>query len=91
MHSFLIALASALICLAKAQFVSCDNATTNIPISLLSNDTRYAILDNDWNPTAFISYLLALGAGMNVLGLASNTADTWVDQTTLHGVSLRTA
>ena len=74
---------TSIFCLANARIVSRDNATT---ASLQSNDTRYAILDNDWGSTAFIPYLLALGAGMEVLGLASDTANTWVDQTTLHGV-----
>ena len=75
-------------CLAYARLIYCDNVTTNTPASLQSNNTRYVILDNDWGPTAFIPYLLALGAGMEVLGLASDTANTWVGQTTLHGVSL---
>ena len=75
------------ICLADARLVSRDNATTYSPASLQANNTRYALLDNDWGSTAFLPYLLALGAGMKVLGLASDTANTWVDQTTLHGVS----
>ena len=87
MESFLTVLATTL-CVANAQLISRGNTTLNSPASLQSNLTRYAILDNDWSPTAFIPYLLALGAGMEVLGLASGTADTWVDQTTLHGVSL---
>lgn len=86
MKSFLTALAGTL-CLADARLISRDNGTISPVASLQSNYTRYAILDNDWNPTAFIPYLLALGAGMEVLGLASNTANTWVGQTTLHGVS----
>lgn len=87
MKSFLTLLTSTL-CLANARMFSRDNVTTSSPATLKSNSTRYTILDNDWSPTAFIPFLLALGAGMEVLGLASDTADTWVDQTTLHGVSL---
>ncbi|KAF6217760.1 hypothetical protein HO133_006587 [Letharia lupina] len=87
MESFLTVLATTL-CVANAQLISRDNTTLNSPASLQSNLTRYAILDNDWSPTAFIPYLLALGAGMEVLGLASGTADTWVDQTTLHGLAI---
>ena len=86
MKTFFAALASTL-CLIDARLILRNNATLDPSASLQSNSTRYAILDNDWNPTAFISYLLALGAGMEVLGLASDTADTWVGQTTLHGVS----
>ena len=86
MKSFLILLAS-IACLADAQLTSSDDATVTSRAPSASKDTRYAILDNDWGSTAFIDYLLALGAGMKVLGLASDTANTWVDQTTLHGVS----
>lgn len=89
MKSFLIILASTL-CLVDARLVSRENATTSPTASLQSNSTRYAILDNDWSPTGFIPYLLALGSQMKVLGLASDTANTWVDQTTLHGVRLMT-
>lgn len=87
MKSFLTALASTL-CLADARLVCRGNSATYPPTSLQSNTTRYAILDNDWGSTSFIPYLLALGAGLEVLGLASDTGDTWVDQTTLHGVSI---
>ena len=65
------------------------NATSDYPpASTPSNGTRYAILDNDWGSTAFIPFLLALGGGMKILGLASDTSDSWVDQTTLHGVMM---
>ena len=86
MKSFLIVLVS-IACIADTRLTSRDNATVTSPASSASNGTRYAILDNDWGSTGFIPYLLALGAGMEVLGLASDTANTWVDQTTLHGVS----
>lgn len=78
MKCFLAVLANSL-CLADARLLSHDNATMNSQPSLQSNDTRYAILDNDWNPTWFIPYVLALESGMKVLGLASDTANTWVD------------
>ena len=78
MKSLLTVLAVVLFSVS-AQMISSDN-----------NYTRYAILDNDWGSTAFIPFLLALAAGVKVLGLASDTANTWVEQTTLHGVSLRT-
>lgn len=87
MESFLTVLATTL-CVANAQLISRGNTTLNSPATLQSNLTRYAILDNDWSPTAFIPYILALGAGMEVLGLASGTAGTWVDQTTLHGLAI---
>ena len=78
MKSLLTVLAVVLFSVS-AQMISSDN-----------NYTRYAILDNDWGSTAFIPFLLALAAGVKVLGLASDTANTWVEQSTLHGVSLRT-
>ena len=74
----------------SARSISSENGTAPLPASIHSNHTRYAILDNDWGSTAFIPFLLALAAGVEVLGLASDTANTWVGQTTLHGVSLRT-
>ena len=52
----------------------------------VANESRYVIMDNDWDSTSFIPILLALQSDFNVLGLASDTADTWVDQTTLHAV-----
>ena len=70
--------------------LSVRNATTDYPsASAPANGTRYAIMDNDWGSTAFITFLLALGGGIEVLGLASDTANTWVDQTTLHAVKKR--
>lgn len=84
----LLAVLASILCLVETRLVSRDNATMNPTASVQSNDTRYAILDNDWSPTGFIPYLLALGSGMKVLGLASDTGNTWVDQTTLHGVRL---
>ena len=65
------------------------NATSDYPpANTPSNGTRYAILDNDWGSTAFIPFLLALGGGMKILGLVSDTSNSWVDQTTLHGVKM---
>ncbi|KAL0263379.1 hypothetical protein SLS55_002359 [Diplodia seriata] len=45
------------------------------------------ILDNDWSPAGFIPFLQALDAGWEVLGLASDTANTWALQTGLHGLA----
>ena len=78
------------LCVANARLISRGNATLYPAASVQSNNTRYAILDNDWGALAFIPYLLALEAVMDVLGLVSDTANTWVGQTTLHGVSIRT-
>ena len=32
---------------------------------------RYVIMDNDWSTTGFIPFLMALDAGMEVLGLTT--------------------
>lgn len=58
------------------------------PASAPANGTRYAIIDNDWIATGFIPSLLALDASMEILALASDTCDNWVDPTTLRAVSL---
>ncbi|KAF8861908.1 hypothetical protein BDZ45DRAFT_739782 [Acephala macrosclerotiorum] len=42
-----------------------------------TTEKRYAILDNDWSTVGFIPFLLALGAGIEVLGITSFTANTW--------------
>ena len=75
MHFFLIALLCTL-SLGDTRLNVLNNATLNAPNSLISNHTRYVILDNDWSPTGFIPFLLALGAGMDVLRLVSDTANT---------------
>lgn len=45
------------------------------------------ILNNDWNPTAFIALLLPLYYNYTVLGLASDTANSWALQTGLHALA----
>lgn len=45
------------------------------------------ILDNDWSPAGFLTYLMALDAGWDVLGLVGDTANTWALQTSLHGLA----
>lgn len=69
-----------------------SNALPNVPqskgytASKNGESPRYVIMDNDWNPTGFIPPLLALDAGIKVLALASDTADSWVDQHTFYAV-----
>lgn len=41
------------------------------------------ILDNDWGTAGFIPFLMALDAGWEVLGLVSDTANSWAEQTGL--------
>ena len=63
-----------------------DNASQPVITTELAKESRYVIMDNDWDSTSFISVLLALQSGFNLLGVASDTADTWVGQTSLHAV-----
>ncbi|KAG4025342.1 hypothetical protein MFRU_060g00180 [Monilinia fructicola] len=51
------------------------------------NATKYVIMDNDWSANGFIPYLIALDAGWEVLGLTSNTADSWQHQVALHALA----
>ncbi|SMR58740.1 unnamed protein product [Zymoseptoria tritici ST99CH_1E4] len=55
-----------------------DNATVSRP---------KVILDNDWPTTGFITYLLALNAGWEVLGLVSDTSDSWALTCGLHALA----
>ncbi|PKY01689.1 inosine-uridine preferring nucleoside hydrolase [Aspergillus campestris IBT 28561] len=52
-----------------------------------AQEKRYAILDNDWGAVSFIPILLALKGDMEILGLASNTANTWQRQSALHALA----
>ncbi|KAH0373147.1 nucleoside hydrolase, partial [Aureobasidium melanogenum] len=53
-----------------------------------TNTTRpKVIMDNDWSTAGFIPYLLALDAGWDVLGLVSDTANSWALQTGLHALA----
>ncbi|RAL58459.1 hypothetical protein DID88_005163 [Monilinia fructigena] len=51
------------------------------------NATKYVIMDNDWSANGFIPYLIALDAGWEVLGLTSNTANSWQHQVALHALA----
>ncbi|KAI9924299.1 hypothetical protein MW887_007249 [Aspergillus wentii] len=50
-------------------------------------EKRYAIVDNDWSAISFIPFLLALDGGMEVLGLVSDTANTWQRQCAYHALA----
>ncbi|KAJ5232868.1 hypothetical protein N7468_005824 [Penicillium chermesinum] len=51
------------------------------------SETHYAIMDNDWYTAGFVPYLVALDGGVKVLGLASDTANSWQPQAALHAVA----
>ncbi|CZR54632.1 related to inosine-uridine preferring nucleoside hydrolase [Phialocephala subalpina] len=52
-----------------------------------TTEKRYAILDNDWSTAGFIPFLLAVDAGINVLGITSSTANTWQKQCAYHALA----
>ncbi|RDW64224.1 inosine-uridine preferring nucleoside hydrolase-like protein [Coleophoma crateriformis] len=55
--------------------------------NVTASEKKYIILDNDWSSAGFIPFLIALDAGYEVLGLASDTANTWQHQVALHGLA----
>ena len=58
----IISLALPLACIVSATSHSKTNS---------QNQTRYAILDNDWSAAGFIPYLMALDAGIEILAVTS--------------------
>ena len=52
-----------------------------------SSNTNMVIMDNDWGTVEFPPFLLALKAGWDVLGLVSNTANTFALQCGLHALA----
>lgn len=46
------------------------------------------IIENDFNSDAYITFLLAIDSGWDVLGLVGDTANSWSRQTSLHALSL---
>lgn len=59
--------------------VTCDNTTRTAAPKV--------IMDNDWGTTEFPPFLLALKAGWDVLGLVSDTANSFALQCGLHGLA----
>ncbi|BCS28290.1 uncharacterized protein APUU_61338S [Aspergillus puulaauensis] len=51
------------------------------------SEKRYAILDNDWLAVSFLPFLMTMKGGMEVLGLVSNTANSWQKQCGLHALA----
>ncbi|KAJ5641401.1 hypothetical protein N7490_005401 [Penicillium lividum] len=50
-------------------------------------EKHYAIMDNDWYTAGFVPYLIALDGDIEILGLASDTANSWQPQCALHAVA----
>ncbi|CAK4030380.1 related to inosine-uridine preferring nucleoside hydrolase [Lecanosticta acicola] len=76
----LVAMSAAVQALPPTHFERQVNSTTNT--------TRpKVILDNDWSISGFIPILLALKAGWDVLGVVSDTSNTWALQCGLHALA----
>ncbi|CAG8097270.1 unnamed protein product [Penicillium olsonii] len=56
-------------------------------LALQRADKHYAIMDNDWYTAGFVPYLVALDGDVEILGLASDTANSWQPQGALHAVA----
>lgn len=67
--------------LASAPLVASTAAGKN------STNNSKVILDNDWGTVEFAPFLMALTAGWDVLGLVSDTANTWALQCGLHALA----
>lgn len=65
---------------------SSANTTTTHNSSTTATKPK-AILDNDWSPAGFLPYAQVLSAGWEVLGIASDTANTWAKQTAYHALA----
>ncbi|KAJ6103437.1 hypothetical protein N7486_005864 [Penicillium sp. IBT 16267x] len=50
-------------------------------------EKHYAIMDNDWYTAGFVPYLIALDGDIEILGLTSDTANSWQPQVALHAVA----
>jgi hypothetical protein len=46
-------------------------------VALAAGAAPKIIIENDWNTNAYITFLLAIDAGWDVLGLVGNTANSW--------------
>ncbi|KAJ5936278.1 hypothetical protein N7454_005576 [Penicillium verhagenii] len=55
--------------------------------SRAETEKHYAIMDNDWSTTSFVPYLIALDGDIEILALASDTANNWQPQGALHAVA----
>ncbi|KAJ6006764.1 hypothetical protein N7451_004708 [Penicillium sp. IBT 35674x] len=72
-----------LLCGALLPFVTGANALPKASRA----EKHYAIMDNDWYTAGFVPYLIALDGDIEILGLASDTANSWQPQGALHAVA----
>ncbi|CAI7594085.1 unnamed protein product [Penicillium manginii] len=61
--------------------------TGSLALPKARSNKHYAIMDNDWYTAGFVPYLVALDGDVDVLALASDTANSWQPQVALHAVA----
>lgn len=86
MRSFsLLALSSAVVAAAPSSSSSSSRDLQGVATAPSSRPK--VILDNDWSTTGFIPFLQALKANWDVLGIVSDTSDSWARTTGLHALA----
>jgi inosine-uridine nucleoside N-ribohydrolase len=78
---------SALLSAALAAPTSGSQGNSSAAVNGTSATKPKVILDNDWSPAGFLPYAQALRAGWDVLGITSDTANTWARQTAYHALA----
>ncbi|KAH8424780.1 uncharacterized protein LDX57_002523 [Aspergillus melleus] len=63
-----------------------SSAALGSPVSS-QKDRKYAILDNDWGPVSFLPFLITAKSDIDILGLISDTGNTWQHQCALHALA----
>ncbi|KAK1754009.1 putative inosine-uridine preferring nucleoside hydrolase [Echria macrotheca] len=61
--------------------------STSSPISKRWDSSPKVIMDNDWGITGFVTYLVPLYYNWTILGLLSDTANSWALQGGLHALA----
>lgn len=84
--------ATSVLALASAALAAPSSTTRprTRPVARAGNSSTAGtkiILDNDWSTAGFLTYLMALDAGWDVLGIVGDTGDTWALQASLHGLA----
>lgn len=62
-------------------------ALVPLAAAIPKNESRKVIMDNDWGTVEFPPFLMALQAGWDVLGLVSDTANSYSLQCSLHALA----
>ncbi|CZT25243.1 related to inosine-uridine preferring nucleoside hydrolase [Ramularia collo-cygni] len=81
LSSLLLALSATIVSAVPASTHQDGNVNGTIP-------RPKVIFDNDWNSVGFVPFLQALKANWDVLGLVSDTSDSWALQCGLHALAI---